>query len=330
MGLKVAVLMGGASFEREFSLASGKNVCAALEEAGHKVVPLDTTSDLVPTLRSERPDVCYSALHGKHGEDGTIQSLLEFLDIPFVGSPSSVCQRAWNKDSMHSEMAAYRAITGEAPIASWPQGLYIARDAFKDMGAATALDLVEERVIGGYPVAVKPAHGGSALGVHRVDSIDQLGEAILDALSFDEAVVIEQWIEGVEMAVSVLGTGWDAYALPPVEIVPKNGLYDTEARITPGAVDCLAPVRPASLSNDEADAHAIRAEIERAALEVYRAYNVRDLARVDLIWDGAQARVFEVNVSPGMAERSLFPVACEAAGLSLPKVLDELVRQNAR
>ncbi|HIW77507.1 MULTISPECIES: D-alanine--D-alanine ligase family protein [Gordonibacter] len=329
MGLKVAVLMGGASFEREFSLASGKNVCAALEEAGHKVVPLDTTSDLVPTLRSERPDVCYSALHGKHGEDGTIQSLLEFVGIPFIGSPSSVCQRAWNKDSMHSEMAAYRAITGEAPIASWPQGLYIARDAFKDMGAATALDLVEERVIGGYPVAVKPAHGGSAMGVHRVDSIDQLGEAILDALSFDDAVVIEQWIDGVEMAVSVLGTGWDAYALPPVEIVPKSGLYDTEARITPGAVEYFAPVRNASLAPEEGDAQAIRAEIERAALEVYRAYNVRDLARIDLIWDGAQARVFEVNVSPGMTENSLFPAACKAAGLSLSGVLNELVSQYA-
>ena len=329
MGLKVAVLMGGASFEREFSLSSGKNVCAALEEVGHKVVPLDTTSDLVPTLRSERPDVCYSALHGKHGEDGTIQSLLEFLDIPFVGSPSSVCQRAWNKDSMHSEMAAYRAITGDAPVASWPQGLYLARDAFKDMGAATALDLVEERVIGGYPVAVKPAHGGSAMGVHKVDSVDDLGEAILDALSFDEAVVIEQWIDGVEMAVSVLGTGWDAHALPPVEIVPKGGMYDTEARMTPGAVEYFAPVRNASLAPDEADAQAIRAEIERAALEVYRAYNVRDLARIDLIWDGAQARVFEVNVSPGMAERSLFPAACAAAGLSLPNVLNELVSQYA-
>ncbi|BAK45795.1 ATP-grasp domain-containing protein [Eggerthella sp. YY7918] len=329
MGLKVAVLMGGASFEREFSLASGKNVCAALEEAGHKVVPLDTTSDLVPTLRSERPDVCYSALHGKHGEDGTIQSLLEFVDIPFVGSPSSVCQRAWNKDSMHSEMAAYRAITGDAPIAYWPQGLYIARDAFKDMGAATALDLVEERVIGGYPVCVKPAHGGSAMGVHRVDSVDQLGEAILDALSFDEAVVIEQWIDGVEMAVSVLGTGWDAYALPPVEIVAKSGMYDTEARMTPGAVEYFAPVRNASLAPEEADAQAIRAEIERAALEVYRAYNIRDLARIDLIWDGAQARVFEVNVSPGMAETSLFPTACAAAGLSLSGVLNELVSQYA-
>ena len=268
MGLKVAVLMGGASFEREFSLASGKHVCAALEEAGHKVVPLDTTSDLVPTLRSERPDVCYSALHGKHGEDGTIQSLLEFVGIPFVGSPASVCQRTWNKDSLHSEMATYRAITGDAPVASWPQGLYIARDAFKSMGAATALDLVEDRVIGGYPVAVKPAHGGSAMGVHRVDSVDQLGEAILDALSFDEAVVIEQWVEGVEMAVSVLGNGWDAYALPPVEIVAKSGMFDTEARMTPGAVEYFAPVRPASLSQDEAEAHAIRAEIERAALEV--------------------------------------------------------------
>ena len=327
--MKVAVLMGGSSFEREFSLASGKNVCAALEEAGHKVVPLDTTSDLVPTLRSERPDVCYSALHGKHGEDGTIQSLLEFVGIPFVGSPSSVCQRAWNKDSMHSEMAAYRAITGDDPIASWPQGLYIARDAFKDMGAATALDLVEERVIGGYPVAVKPAHGGSALGGHRGDSVDDLGEAILDALSFDEAVVIEQWVEGVELAVSILGTGWDAYALPPVEIVAKQGLYDTAARLTPGDVEYFAPVRPASLSNDEGDAQAIRAEIERAALEVYRAYNVQDLARIDLIWDGAQARVFEVNVSPGMAESSLFPAAAKAAGLSLPSVLNELVSQYA-
>lgn len=330
MGLKVAVLMGGTSFEREFSLASGKNVCAALEEAGHKVVPLDTTSDLVPTLRSERPDVCYSSLHGKHGEDGTIQSLLEFVGIPFVGSPASVCQRTWNKDSLHSEMATYRAITGDAPLASWPQGLYIARDAFKDMGAATALDLVEQRVLGGYPVAVKPAHGGSAMGVHRVESIDNLGEAILDALSFDEAVVIEQWVEGVEMAVSVLGTGWDAYALPPVEIVPKEGFFGTAARIEPGAVEYLAPVRPSSLSDDEGSAQAIRAEIERAALEVYRAYNVRDLARVDLIWDGAQARVLEVNVSPGMSERSLFAAACEAAGLTLPRVLDELIAQYAQ
>lgn len=330
MGMKVAVLMGGSSFEREFSLKSGEQVCAALEEAGHKVVPLDTTKDLVPTLRSERPDVAYIALHGKHGEDGTIQSLLEFLDIPFVGSGASVCRSTWNKDSLHTTMASYRAITGDAPIASWPQGICLARDAFKDMGAATALDLVGERVIGGYPVCVKPAHGGSALGVHRVDSQDELGEAILDALSYSEHVVVEQWVEGVEMAVSILGSGWDAYALPPVEIVPKSGVYDTAARMDPEAVDFFAPVRMESLAANEADAQAIRAEIERAALEVYRAYELQDLARIDLIWDGAQARVFETNVSPGMTETSLFPAACKAAGLSLSAVLNELVMQYAR
>ena len=137
--MKVAVLMGGKSFEREVSLASGKVVCEALEEAGHKVVPLDTNADLVPTLRSERPDVVYNALHGKHGEDGTIQSLLEFLGIPFVGSPASVCHRAWNKDALHSSLAKYRDLTGEEGCASWPQGVYLARDAFKGMGAATAL-----------------------------------------------------------------------------------------------------------------------------------------------------------------------------------------------
>ena len=117
---------------------------------------------------------------------------------------------------------------------------------------------------------------------------------------------------------------------PPEEIVAKEGFCDTVACRTPGAVELFAPVRPASLSNDEADAQAIRAEIERAALEVCRAYQVRDLARVDLVWDGAQARVLEVDVSPSLAESSPFSLACEASGLSLSGVLNELVSQYAR
>lgn len=325
MSLKVAVLMGGSSFERQFSLESGKNVCDALEEAGHKVVPLDTVQELVPTIRSERPDVVYNALHGKHGEDGTVQSLLEFLGIPFVGSPASVCHRAYNKDALHSSLQKFRDLTGDAAIASWPQGIFLSKDAFKDMGAATALDMVPERVAGGYPLAVKPAHGGSALGVHKVTDQEQLGEAILDALSYDDAVNIEQWIDGVELSVSILGTGWDAYALPPVEIVAKGQFYDAAARLDEHLVDFYCPVRPASLSQDPAEAEAIRAEIERAALEVYHAYSVRDLGRIDMIWDGAQAKCFEVDVSPGMTSHSLFPASCEAAGLTMPAVLDTLV-----
>ena len=324
---KVAVLMGGSSFEREFSLTSGKNICAALEEAGHRVVPLDTDSALVPTLRSERPDVVYNALHGKHGEDGTIQSLLEFLQIPFVGSPASVCHRSWNKDALHSSLEKYWALTGELPIASWPQGVYIARDAFKDMGAATALDMMEERIPGGYPMCVKPAHGGSALGVHKAGSKEELAEAILDALSYDDAVNIEQWVDGVEISVAILGTGWDARALPPVEIVPRRGFYDTDARMDQSLVDFYSPVRAASLSPDEGEAQAIRAEIERAALEVYRAYSVVDVGRVDMIWDGGSARCFELDISPDMSPSAVFPRAVEAAGLTLAEVLDELIMQ---
>lgn len=324
--MKVAVLMGGSSFEREFSIASGKQVCAALEEAGHKVVPLDTTKELVPTLRSERPDVCYSALHGKHGEDGTIQSLLEFLDIPFVGSSASVCRKTWNKAFLPSVLENYREKEIEAAAAAWPHGICIARDAFKDMGAATALDLVAQRIPGGFPLAVKPACGGSAMGVHKVEKTEDLGEAILDALSYDAEVIIEQWIDGVEMAVSILGDGWEAHALPPVEIVPKHGLYTTEARMSTDAVEFYTPVRTSSLSPDETQAQAIRAEVERAALEVYRAYGVCDLGRVDLIWDGAQARVIEIDISPGMTELSLFPAACAASELTLPALFDSLVR----
>lgn len=328
MSLKVAVLMGGTSFERVVSLESGKRVCEALEEAGHRVVPLDTTSELVPTLRSERPDVVYNALHGKRGEDGTIQSLLEFLGIPFVGSPAHVCYRAWNKDSLHSSLEKYRNITQEEAVASWPQGVYITRDAFKDMGAATALDMMADRVIGGYPMCVKPAHGGSAIGIHRVDSQDELGEAVLDALSYDEAVNIEQWVEGVELSVSILGTGWDAYTLPPVEIVAQEGrFFDAEARMNAELVDFYCPVRWESLWSNQSDAQAIRSEIERAALEVYRAYGVRDFGRIDMIWDGGAARCFEVDVSPGMTYHSLFPLACEAADMPLPVVLDKLVNK---
>ena len=142
------------------------------------------------------------------------------------------------------------------------------------MGAATALDMVADRVIGGYPVCVKPAHGGSALGIHKVESQEELGEAVLDALSYDEAVNIEQWVDGVELSVSILGTGWDAHALPPVEIVAREGFYDATARMADDAVEFFCPVRDESLSPNAADAQAIRAEIERAALEVYRAADI--------------------------------------------------------
>jgi D-alanine-D-alanine ligase len=380
--MKIAVLMGGSSFEREFSLESGRHVTRTLEQAGHTVLPLDTTSALVDTLRSERPDVAYIALHGKNGEDGTIQSLLEFLDIPYVGSPSPVCRKAWNKALMEDTLMAWRErapsgnasaaadATGAAAAAagaaaaigssaaaaaagaagsstaaaaagssaataaanaaasaatSWPVHFSIASVTVKDMGAAKALGLVESRMPGGYPVAVKPARGGSAMGITKVTRTEDLASALLDAFSFDSDALIEQWVEGTEVAVAVIGCGSAARVLPPVEIRPKNGFFDTAHRIDSDLVDYYSPVRPASLSPDPQRAEAAREQIEAAALEAHLAYRCRDLSRVDLIWDGSGPRVLEINVSPGMTEHSLVPMACKAAGLSFSSLLDELI-----
>lgn len=323
--MKVAVLMGGASPEREASLASGKAICKALEEVGHKTVALDTTASLVSTLRAERPDLCYCALLGKEGQDGSIQSLLDFLDIPYVGSPAEVYRSTFNKALLPTTVQKFRRYAGESGPGWWSQGFCLSAEALEDLGADAAFDLVADRVPGGYPVCVKPAHGSSARGVYKVECQEELPGAIEAALALDNEVIIEQWIEGIELAITILGSGWGATALPPVEIVAPEGLFLAEQRATENAVEYFTPVRLESLHTDGSLAQAIRSEIERAAIEVYQAFNVQDLGRVDLVWDGAQARILDVDVALDMSAGSLFAKACEAAGLSLTGVVDSLV-----
>jgi D-alanine-D-alanine ligase len=295
------------------------------------VLPLDTTSSLVETLRSQNIDVVYIALHGKGGEDGTIQSLLEYLNIPYVGSSSQVCRLAWNKSSLPHAVSAYRENAGEQSTAAWPESTSLAAISFKDMGAATALDLVEQRIPSGYPLAVKPARGGSAMGVSKVASQAELGSAILQALSYDSAVIIEKWIDGVELAVAVVGNGADARVLPPVEIVPKQGFFDTNVRLDADLVDYFCPVRAQSLSPDKDKAARALGLIEQAALEVHNALGCRDLSRIDMIYNGEKPVVLEVNVSPGMTEHSLVPMACAGAkipfGLFVEQLLDSALNR---
>jgi D-alanine-D-alanine ligase len=328
MGYKVAVLMGGSSFERDFSLASGQYVLRALEREGHSALPLDTSAALVDILRAEKPDVAFIALHGGHGEDGTIQSLLEYLAIPFVGSPSCVCRTTWNKSMLPHMVMSHRGGTNSGETngpASWPHSVCLSAVSFKNLGTAGALDLLEERLPSGYPFAVLPASGGSAMGINRVECFDELAPAILDALSFDDEVLIEEWVSGVELAVSIVGTGEAAIALPPVEIHPHTGFFSTEPRLDPDLVDYYAPVRPASLAADEAEAARIRSLIEEAALEVHRSFGCRDLSRVDLFWDGTSVKVLEINVSPGMSKLSLLPMASKAAGIPFGTLLNNLL-----
>lgn len=308
MSHKIAVLMGGRSLEREVSLASGKRVCDALAAAGYYVLALDVTTDLVATLRSERPDAAYIALHGKYGEDGTIQELLEFLGIPYTGPGVVSSALSWDK-SVTKHLLAENGI-------DTPAWLTLTADAFKEMGAATALDLVAERV-GGYPVAVKPSRQGSALGLCRVEAPEALAEAMLDALGYDTSVIVERWAEGTELAVSVLGDGGCTDVLPPVEIAPKSGLYDFSARYAEGETDFFVPAR---LPEDTL------ARVADIACRTHELLRCRDVSRVDMIVD-AEGRpwVLECNTSPGMTETSLLPMAAEAAGMSFQDVVSRVI-----
>ena len=305
---KIAVLMGGRSLEREVSLASGRRVSGALESAGFRVLALDVTADLVETLRRERPDAVYIALHGKYGEDGTIQELLEFLGIPYTGPGVVSSYLAWDKSVAKHVFAA-----NGIPTPAWTT---LTADAFKEMGAATALDLIPARA-GGFPVVVKPSTQGSALGLTKVERADDLAEALLTALSFASAALIEQWIDGIELAVSVLDDAdGRPDVLPPVEIVAKSGLFDFSAMYTRGETDYFVPAR---LAPD------VEESVIQLASRVHTLLGCRDVSRVDMVVDEAGVPfVLECNTSPGMTETSLLPMAAEAAGRSFEDVVTSL------
>ncbi len=312
MADKIAVLMGGPSLEREVSLMSGERVTAALTRKGYKVTPLDVTAELVSTLRAEQPDAVYIALHGKFGEDGTVQELLEFLDIPYTGPGVLASALSWDK-AISKRLFAANGI----PTPAWAT---LTADAFKQMGAATALD-VAAHAVGEFPLAVKPAQQGSALGLTRVDSAGELAEALLGALSFGDKALIERWIDGTELAVSVLDAADGLDVLPPVEIVAKSGLFDFNAMYTPGETDYFVPARL-----DDA----VMAEVRRLAEEAHRLIGARDVSRIDMVvaGEGADAGpyVLEANTSPGMTETSLLPMAAEASGIEFDDLVDRIAR----
>lgn len=306
---KIAVLMGGNSLEREVSLASGKHVADALEALGYYVLLLDVTPDLVETLRSEKPDAAYIALHGRQGEDGTIQELLEFLGIPYTGPGVVASYLAWDKS-----VAKHRFAAAGIPTPAW---ITLTADAFKEAGAASALDRIPE-VVGEFPLVVKPTTQGSALGLTKVERAEDLAEALLGALSYGSAAVVEKWIDGVELAVTVLDGDGGPQVLPPVEIVPKSGLYDFDAMYTRGETDFFVPAR---IGEPEL------ADVERYAREVYALVGCRDVSRVDMVVaEDGTPYVLECNTSPGMTETSLLPMAAQAAGMSFQDVVSRIVR----
>ena len=299
----VAVLAGGLSLEREVSLMSGRRVADALTGLGHQVSALDLDDGLVPRLVSESFDAAFLALHGKSGEDGTIQGLLELLRIPYTGPDPTASALAWDKVTAKGLMSREGIVT--------PPWIAMSVDAIRDMGAARAMDQVVGRL--GLPLVVKPAQGGASLGVRIVHDAEELSPALVASLSYHSVVAIERYVEGTEVAVSIVG----GEALPLVEIVPKRGAYDYSARYTHGATDFYAPAR----LDDE-----VSRRCQEAALRAYRHLGCRHVTRADLIVDDqGQPWFLELDTSPGMTDTSLLPMAAQAAGLSFEELCERLL-----
>ncbi len=304
--MRIGVLMGGRSLERDVSLRSGRRVSRALAELGHEVLDLDVDESLVPTLRRERPDLVYIALHGKFGEDGTVQELLEILDIPFTGPGVYASALGFNK-ALSKEIFRRQGIPT-------PPYFVLSEATFQEMGAVHALRPAGEKL--GFPLVVKPVAQGSALGIKVAFSPEDLPEAVRTALHYDDRVMLEKYVRGTEIAASILGNQ-EPVALPLVEAVPRGDFFDFEARYTPGLTDYYCPARL-----DESTAQ----HAAQVALETHLALGCANVSRVDMIIDEEGIpQVLELNISPGMTETSLLPMAAEAAGLSFKELVGRLV-----
>ncbi len=303
--MDVLILAGGLSHERDVSIRSGRRVAEALKELGVATEVQDVDSGLIPSLRDLGGTVVWPLLHGASGEDGSLQDVLEMCGVRYVGSDPRSARVAWSKP-------VAKTIVRRADVAT-PDYVTLPQSLFRELGA----DHVMEAIIGklGLPLVVKPARGGSALGVTTVADRTDLPKAMVDCFAYGEVALIERAASGTEVAVSVVGDGDDAYALPPVEIVTE-GNYDYDARYNPGRVEYFAPAR--------LDA-AQTAAVSEAALAVHRVLGLRHLSRTDLILDDDGAQFLDVNVSPGMTETSLFPQAIEAAGRDLGDVYREII-----
>jgi D-alanine-D-alanine ligase len=301
---RVAVLKGGRSLERQVSLRSGARVEDALGRLGHEVVSIDAGHDLIRRLREADPDLAFIAMHGRDGEDGTVQELLEIIGIPYTGSGVLACGRAMDK-----VLAKHLMLEAGIPT---PEFFAFNETAFRELGAADALGEIEERLA--FPIVVKPSSQGSALGVRFARSAADVPAAIVAAFSYDSRVLLERYVDGRDLAVSIL----DGEPLPVVEAVPHDDeFYDFEARYEIGRTDFVCP---AELPDGLTEA------AQELALRTYRLLGCTAFARVDLMLDaGGELTVLEANPIPGLTDTSLLPQAADAAGISFDSLIGRIL-----
>jgi D-alanine-D-alanine ligase len=305
---RVVVLAGGLSHERDVSLRSGRRVAEALRDAGTEVEERDVDASLLPALRDDPPACVLPLLHGETGEDGALREVLELLGLAYVGSVPSACRAAFDKP-------VAKAVVARAGLHT-PNSVALPHEAFRELGAAAVMEAIVATI--GLPLIVKPAKSGSALGCTVVRASEALPGAMVNAYAYGETALVEQLIVGAEVAVPVIDTGDGPRALPVVSIEPDGGVYDYTARYTAGSTEFVVP---AKLSDD------LAAECARVAIAAHEALGLRDLSRSDLMIDAEGTVWFlEVNVAPGLTETSTVPLAVQAAGLDLGRLMADLVR----
>lgn len=328
--MKIAVLMGGTSAERDVSLASGLAITRALRERGHDVAVVDTAAGYVPEgeekdllpggVKSAPPEnldhalplidlgqvaelreaeLAFLALHGGEGEDGTVQALLELIGVPYTGSGPLGSGIAMDKD-------VSKRLLRDSQVPTLPWRVARAPDFAYDA------DAIEDLV--GLPCVVKPSRQGSSVGIHVVTDISDLEAAVRDAAQYDSEVMIERFAKGRELTVGILGD----QALPPVEIRPKKGIYDYESKYTPGMTEYLCPA-PLDVE--------VVAQIQAYALRAFKVLKLRGYARIDFILASEQLFCLEANTLPGMTATSLLPKGAAAVGIDFAELCDRIVRQ---
>lgn len=310
--MNIAVLAGGLSHERDVSIRSGRRIAELLRDLGLTVTESDVDNKLLAQWHIEPPQVVIPLLHGAAGEDGALRDVLEALGVAYVGSAPDACRMAFDKPIA-------KAIVRAAGLKT-PESVALPHSTFRELGADAVITAVADKL--GLPLIVKPSKGGSSLGATVVREARELPAALVASFAYGDVALVEQYIEGTELALSVYEVDGEPVALPAVEIRPDSGFYDYNARYSAGLTEFFAPAR----LTDE-----VAAKAADAAITAHRVLGLRDWSRTDLMVDAfGDVWFLEVNVAPGMTETSLFPQAVAAAGLDLGELTRALVDTAAR
>ncbi len=295
---KIGVLLGGMSREREISLRSGRAIAEALRKQGYRVAEIDVDPSLPEKLKKEEVEIAFLALHGRYGEDGAVQGLLEIMKIPYTGS--GVLASAVSMDKVLTK----RLLHDRGFLTPAFAHLNAKQEGFENFLQDFSLS---------FPVVVKPANEGSTLGISIVKESPELAKAVKEAAQWDSKVLVEEFISGREVTVGVL----DGKALPLIEVAPKSGFYDFHSKYTKGATDYIVPARISA---------ALSEAIQKTTLEIFYELGCEGVARADYIIDPEEKFFFlEINTIPGMTETSLIPKAAAHAGINFENLVEKIL-----